>query len=379
MNEYSEKEFEIDNSSKSFKDLINLVRNDYYPFFIMIISCLVISIVFALEYKDIYRSTASLKISKPKGGILDASLSPEIQGLTDDRFILTEIEIMKSSTVRKNVAEALYDSLKTMGNPDNFLVAFDRSFLVKKEEKKLSIGEIVKNLEYAVIVEQRKGMNIVDISVESPSPYSSALIANIYANVYKNFNLEVNRDQLTMVKDFLLTHVQEKQGELKESESELSQFQTKNGIISLDDQTKTLISQLASSVALRDGAQIELAATEKVLAQLQDELNQQNPKLAAYIEGQTSQAYVLGLQEQIAKLQIQKDLVSITKNNVDYNQQILKQYDDQIDLLKKRLQEKTNGIKQALFASNPEAIKDLTIKILDAQVKEKDYPASLTC
>jgi capsular exopolysaccharide synthesis family protein len=377
MSEYSEKEFDLDHSSRSFRDLINLVINDPYPVFIIIFSCLVISIIFAIQYKDIYKSTASLKISKPKGGVLDAGVSPEIQGLTDDRFILTEIEIMKSSTVRKKVIETLNDSLKSSGTLDSVLVAAEHSFIPKKEKKKISIGDIAKNLEYAVIIEQRKGMNIVDISVESPSPYSAALIANIYSNVYKNFNLELNRDQLTMVKDFLLTHVQEKQGELKESESTLSQFQAKNGIISLDDQSKTLINQLASFEAQRDGAKIELGATEKVLAQLKDELNQQDPKVAAYIENQASQSYVLGLQETIAKVQIQKDLVSINNNNKEYNQQITKPYDDQIDALKKKLQEKTNGIKQALFATNPEAIKDLTVKILDAEVKEKGLSSQL--
>jgi polysaccharide biosynthesis transport protein len=370
MSEYSEKEFDIDNSSRGFKDLINLVRNDPYPVFIIIISCLIISIVFALQYKDIYKSTASLKISKPKGSVLDVSLSPEIQSLGDDRLILTEIEIMKSSTVRKNVNAALFDSLTSKGSLDSYSVTTDPLFLNLRGSKKLSIEDIVKNLESTVNIEQRRGMNIVDISVESPSAYNAALMANIYADVYKRFNLEVNRDQLTMLKDFLLTHVQEKQNELKESESTLSQFQAKNGIISLDDQSKTLITQLASFEAQRDGAKIELAATEKVLAQLKEELKQQNPKVAAYIENQASQSYVLGLQEGIAKLQINKDLVAIN-NNGEYNQQITKQYDSQIEVLKKKLQEKTNVIKQALFASNPEAIKDLTIKILDAEVKEK--------
>ena len=357
MSEYTEREIDLDQSSRSLKDLINLVINDPYPFFIISISCLVISVIFALSYKDIYKSTASLKISKPKGGILEGGLSNEFQGLADDRFILTEIEIMKSSAVRKNVAQALYDSLKLSGNPDNM--------------KKLSIGGIAKSLESAVTIEQRSGMNIVTISAESHSPDNAALIANVYANVYKRFDLEVNRDQLTMVKDFLLTHVQEKQNELKESESAFSQFQKENGIISLDDQTKTLITTVTNFEAQRDGAKIELGATEKILAQLKDELNQQNPKLGAYIENQASQSYVQGLQETIAKVQIQKDLVTINNANKEYNQQITKQYDDQIDVLKEKLQDKTNIIKQGLFATNPDAIKDLTIKILDAEVKEK--------
>jgi polysaccharide biosynthesis transport protein len=369
MSEYLDKEFDVDSPSKGFKDIINLVRNDPYPVFIIFFSCLIIAIVFALQYKDIYKSTASLKISKPKGGVLDATLSPEISGLTDDRFILTEIEIMKSSNVRKDVAEVLFDSLN--GKESNKSMGINAAHLFQnKNAKKLSVGDILNYLQNSVGIEQRKGVNIVDISVESQSPDNAALIANIYANVYKRFNLDVNRDQLTMVKDFLHTHVDEKQNELKESEASLSQFQAKNGIISLDDQSKTLITQLSSFEAQRDGAKIELAATEKVLAQLKEELKQQNPKVAAYIDNQASQSYVLGLQDGIAKLQINKDLVSLKKNG-EYNEQLSKQYDDQIDVLKKKLLEKKEVIKQALFASNPEAIKDLTIKILDAEVKEK--------
>ena len=57
MSEYSEKEPEIDNSSRGFKDIINLVRNDPYPILIATILCLIISVVFALQSKDIYKST----------------------------------------------------------------------------------------------------------------------------------------------------------------------------------------------------------------------------------------------------------------------------------------------------------------------------------
>ena len=149
--------------------------------------------------------------------------------------------------------------------------------------------------------------------LRSPSPFDAALMANIYANVYKKFNLQVNRDQLTMIKDFLLTHVQETQNGLRESEAKLSEFQAKNGIILLDDQSRTLITQLANFDAQREGAKIELASTEKVLAQLKEELNQQDPKIAAYIENQISQDYVHELQDGIAKLQINKDLVAIKK------------------------------------------------------------------
>src|ERR1035438_2246563 len=42
-----------------------------------------------------------------------------------------------------------------------------------------------------------------------------------------------------------------------------------------------------------------------------------------------------------------------------------------MEVVKKKLQEKTDVIKQGLFATNPDAIKDLSVKIMDAEVKGK--------
>ena len=371
MSEFIENGSDSEESGRSLKDYFNLLRNNFIPVIIIILSCLIISIIFAIKSKDIYKSTTSLKISKPKGNVLETSLMPDVQSFTDDRFLATEIEIMKSRSVRKKVAETLLDSVKVYGNPESFYVVTDHSFRSETEgEKIFSVERIINTVGSYVNIGQRRGMNIVDISVETPSPFGSAMLANIYANEYRGFNLEVNRNQLTMVREFLLKQAKEKQEELQISESSLSQYQAKNGIIALDEQSKSLITQLATFEAQRDGAKIDLTATEKMLAQLKDEMKQQDPKVAAYLESLASQSYFQGIQEEIAKLQINRELVSSNKG-IENNSQLIKQYDDQIALLKKNLNEKTNTIKKGLFASNPDAIKDLTSKTLEAEVKEK--------
>jgi len=376
MSEFQENDFYMDESSRSLKDYFNLIRNNFTPVISIMLSCLIISILFAVKSKDIYKSTTSLKLSKPKGNVLENSLMPDIQSFTDDRFITTEIEIMKSRSVRKNVAAALLDSVKKLGHPDSFYIVLDHSMKAKtNEERLLSVDEISRNIATMVNVEQKKGMNIVEISVETPSAYGSSMLCNIFANQYRIFNLEVNRNQLTIVREFLLNQANEKQQDLQQSESVLSQYQAKNGIIALDAQSQSLINQLANFEAQRDGAKIELTATQKMLNQLIEDLKQQDPKVAAYLESLSAQSYFQGLEDQIAKLQINKDLVLI--NGGDSNSQIIKQYDNQISELQKSLKDKTNTIKKGLFASNPEAIKDLSVKILDAEVKTKGLASQL--
>jgi tyrosine-protein kinase Etk/Wzc len=369
MSELSENDIFNEGSGRSLKDYFNLIRNNYLPIIIIILSCLIISIIYAVKSKDIFRSVTSLKIEKPKTNVLGNSLMPDFQGIADDRFISTEIEIMKSRSVREKVAEALLDSVEVLGSPDNFYVATNHSYTKESEQVHLlKPDEITGVIGSYVQIGQKNGMNIVDISVETPSVFGSAMLANIYANEYRLFNLEVNRNQLTSVREFLSDQAKQKQQELQQSESALSQYQAKNGIIALDAQSQSLITQLATFEAQRDGAKIDLSATEKMLAQLKEELKQQDPKLGAYIESLSAQSYIQGLQDQIAKLQINKDMVS--SNIGDNNSQLIKQYDSQITELKKNLSEKTNTIKKGLFASNPDAIKDLTGKILDAEVKE---------
>ncbi len=85
----------------------------------------------------------------------------------------------------------------------------------------------------------------MEISAESHSPTEAALIANIYAKQYKYFNLEVNRNQLTSVKDFLAKQKEEKQEQLNKAEETLQSFQEKGGVIALDEQAKSLIEQLS--------------------------------------------------------------------------------------------------------------------------------------
>ncbi len=356
-------------NTRSLKDYINLLRNNLVPVIIIAVTALAVSIIYAISAKNIYQSTTSLKISKPQGSLLSSAIMPDLGSFTDDRFISTEIEVMKSYSIRYNVTEALIDSFKVVNVPDRFYIIFNHS-LGKNKFSLLSTREIAQSLIDLVKIEQKRGIDIVDISVESPSPSEAAIIANIYANEYREFNLEINRDQLTVVRKFLSQQVIGKQAELQNTENLLSTFQAKNGIIALDAQSQALITQLANFEAQRDDVVISLAGTKKVLNQLKDELNQQNPKIAAYLESVAQQSSLQAIQDGIAKLEVNKEIALANNSNIDKSV-VVKDYDNQINALKNQLKQKVDIVKQGIFASNPEEIKDLTGKILDAEVQSR--------
>jgi uncharacterized protein involved in exopolysaccharide biosynthesis len=254
----------LQEEGNNFKDYFNLIRNNLTPVVLITVICTTAAVFYAVNASDIFKSTTSLKLSKPQGSILESPLMPEFQDFGSDRFIANEIEILKSYTVRERVAESLIDTFKRNSKVHDFNLLLTKSGFNDDQQEILKVPDLAKVLENKLSVEQKRGLDIVEISVESPSPYEAALIANVYANEYRHLNLEINRNQLISVKNFLMNQREEKQKELKISEDELRSFQEKGGIVALNEQASSLIDQLSQFEAQKNITQLELIASTKV-------------------------------------------------------------------------------------------------------------------
>jgi len=362
-------EFNLDNSeSNTLKDYLILIRNNLVPVIIIILASLAVAIIYAISAKDIYKSQTALKLSKPGGSILQSPLVPEFSDFGNDRFIANEIEILKSYNLRERVAKALVDTFVNTKYNKDFNLLYKKAFSGNTEEL-LTVPDIAAVLGNAVGVEQKRGLDIIEIAAESPSPREAALIANIYSKEYKNYNLEINRDQLTFVKGFLDKQRKEKKDQLNEAEEILRSYQEKGGIIALDQQAQTLIQQLSQFDAQKNAAKIELMASDEVLKQYKNELAKQDPRLADYLESATSETYITALQNEISQLQINKDLaLAKVEPGIDITAKV-KEYDKKIKDLKTKLDEKVKVLKAGILASSPEEVKGLSQKIIEEEIK----------
>ena len=169
--------------SKSSTDYILLIRTNLIPFIVISSVITVIAIIYAVWAPDIYKSTVTMRITKHQQSILESLALPEVRGLVNDRFIANEIEIMNNYDTRERNAKALIDSFNNSKEKNLFKV-------LKSEDNKginghKSLQTLTAKLEKIVSAEQIKGIDIVEISAESPSPYEAALIANTCADQYK--------------------------------------------------------------------------------------------------------------------------------------------------------------------------------------------------
>ncbi|MFH0735391.1 MAG: polysaccharide biosynthesis tyrosine autokinase [bacterium] len=360
-----------DFETNSLKDYINIIRLNLLPILLIAITGLVVSIVYAVNARDIYKSTTILKLAKPQGSILDSPLIPEFQDFGSDRFIANEIEVLKSYTIKEKVANALIEKFNTIGERDSFYLILDQSFKVaeNKSIKIKSIEQIISFLELKVAIEQKRGLDIVEITVESPSPFEASLIANLYADAYKQLNLQINRAQLTSVKEFLSSQRNEKLNELSNAEEILKKFQEEKGIVELPAQASALIQQLTDFESKQNAAKIELIISERNLKSLKSEMEKQDPRLNDYLESFAAEPYLKNLQESIATLEAQRDL-ALANNQLSKNSAItVSDFDKRIKELKEKLNQKISVYKAGLFASSPVEIKELSKQILEEELK----------
>ena len=124
--------------------------------------------------------------------------------------------------------------------------------------------------------------------------------------------------------------------------------------------------------------QIELEASTEILKQYRKELSKQDPKLADYLASATSETYIKALQDQIAELQIRRDLaMAKADSKTDFTVQ-LKDYDNKISELKDKLDDKIKVLKAGIFASSPEEVKNLSQKIIEEEIKNGSLKTTLT-
>ena len=228
-----------------------------------------------------------------------------------------------------------------------------------------------------ITIEQNQGTDVVFISAESRSPYESALIANCAAKEYQKINTFISRDKLTSLRKFLDEQAQEKLAELRAIEDSLMKFQEKGGIISFDVQSTDMIGQLSNLDAQKQAVKIELMTSNEVLKQYKFFLRKQDPQLVEYLENQTSQAYINALQQQLAELQVNRDIaMSIKSPGVDVSSKV-KEYDDRIAEVKQKLNSTIGTIKAEAYSGNPDQVRDLAQRLIEEEIKNSSLTVQL--
>src|SRR4030095_12958940 len=266
-------------SSHSIRFYFNLILRNKVPILLSLTVGLVVSYFYAYSQVDIYASASSMRLSKEN--VLENKIFSDFEGELPERYINNEVEILKSFAIREKTAKSLVDSFNVLKGKISFALL---STNPEGGTEPKSVNQIASILQSISEISQKRGLDIVSIKIESPSPTEAALMANCYAEAYADYSLKFNRGHLTLNREFLEKQVQEKYNALLQSEDKMTVFLRSENIVVLNSQANSLINSLTNVESEYNKSVIELQATSKGLTELKEELDKHDTKAADFFD-----------------------------------------------------------------------------------------------
>ncbi|MFI5211614.1 MAG: GumC family protein, partial [Ignavibacteria bacterium] len=352
-------------SSHSIRFYFNLILRNKVPILLSLAVGLVVSYFYAYSQVDVYASASSMRLSKPKENALDNKIFSDFETELPERYINNEVEILKSFAIREKTANSLLDSFQVLkGKASFYLLAVNPENSIEPKTK----NQIAGILQFCTEISQKRGLDIVSIKAESPSPQESALIANCYAEAYADYSLKFNRGHLTLNREFLEKQVQEKYNDLLKTEDRLTNFLKTENVVEMDAQASTIITTLSNVENSYNSAIMDMQSNNSALNDIKNEINKYDPKAADYYESKITDPYVSELQSQIAKLEIQRDLAKTGNEDIIKDSKSLRETNNKINSLKITLNEKLEILKNGASSNTPEELRALTGKYFESKV-----------
>jgi tyrosine-protein kinase Etk/Wzc len=308
--------------------------------------------VYTFLSKPVYEASSLVLIGE-KEGKGSMPFSVDLSGTTK-ATILNELEILKSRSLAHSVVNMLLN-IKVLDSPERARIPIIQSIDKSGRDTTATAAEIVDRLDKQVDFVPVKESDVIRITARSNNPSEAALLANTYAESYVERNMNISRTRSRSVREFLQSQLESKKLALDTTETALQSYMRNSGTISLDDETKRIVDQLSQLEATRDGLELDISSRQKTLSSYREELARQEPAVAKSI-GESNDSYIRLLQEQLARLQVQRDVV-IAQNPDLLGEKIysdkLKETDEQILSLQQKLQNRTGQYLASIVPSVP--------------------------
>ncbi len=191
-------------------------------------------------------------------------------------------------------------------SPETYSELLHETPVVREVVSRLGLNMTPDKLAAHVAIKPVTGTSIIGVAVKWSDPQTSAKIANTYANVFVDRERNLIAHQADSAIGFLQTQLPIAEQRLRTAQGALADYQTRNGIADLPQQTQAQLAQVAALDA--KGSQADLDGRQ-AQAQLQSVVSQL-ATVSPTIEGQhniNANPVASTLDQQIATVRAQLD------------------------------------------------------------------------
>jgi capsular exopolysaccharide synthesis family protein len=360
---------------RGFQEYLAVVLRGKWIITVTFLVILLVTLLVTKLADPVYQATCQVLLNPAELRstiFVDASRSDGVKNI-----IQNELAILNSRALMDSVGERLRRKKFLDEAQTEYIPMVHALAQSGKNDEVASLPVVSGNVASAVDFDPVRDSDIIRITAKSMNPREAALVANTFAEAYRDRNIYMSRAKSRSFREFLEAQALEKRKSLEETEGSLQSYMEKQGVVSLDDEARRMIDQLAQLEASRDATEILLKEVENTLASYQAQLPQQETNLAKVV-GEASDSYIRQMQEQLSRLEVQRDM-TVVQNPSTAGREILnekvKEIDQQIASLRLKLQRRTDDFLRTLTAGQGEGtdaagyLKSVKQKILEQGIE----------
>ena len=308
-------------------------------------------IVYTLLTKNVYEASSLVLINVRQVGtpfsINDAGRGPS------ENKIANELGQLKSHVVAEAVARRLLQS-PYVDPAKTELISLLRAKTGEQDSSKAlaTLEQITARVRRAMDFIPERESDEIRIIARSGDPREAAILADAYADVYQEYGVSSSRSRSKSRREFLQSQVNAKKRTLDSCENAMKTYMQASGVVSLDAQAERVTQQLSQLEANRDAIDIDLESLNRTLETYQARLPEQEKEFVRVMK-QANDPYIKLIQEQLAALQVQRDVLSNPSSSGvgrEVYAEKLKGIETQIANLQKKLDDRTMSYLQTLPA-----------------------------
>lgn len=330
----------------SVQDYLRVLYRGRWIILASFLGVLIVTAYFTFTTKPVYQARAKILVESQgamQRAIFDANyLNPQSTTITN------QVEILKSRTLAERVVLALeaasYRDSLAIFQPNE-----DGNYMIFRKQ----VDWIMSHLE----VIPKTDTDIIEIVFSAQTPFEAAEICNTVASTYRLMNKEANLAEFKDLRQFLEFQLSKKSEELKRSEDLLRVFRENEKLVSLDDRTKELITQLAQAQASMEATQVEQEAAQEQKRNLEKQLDERRQLFSSDVT-QISSPLLSELQQEYARMVSEKvkyESLIAQEQSIDPKvyQLELKSQSNRIRAVQQRLEEEAQRIATTSMVSDP--------------------------
>ncbi len=313
----------------------------------------------------VYRATSTAVVVSGNpwetGLLLDSRQSVPSFSIADQLQILESRKLARQAVLRA-AASQYADRLYLLGYPD--------------DPGGYSVDRATERLLDDLAVKQVQNSNVLAISMEAPTGFEAAFLANTMAAAFYEQNQEFSRAEYTELTQFLKEQLDQVTARLQNAESMLTSFKEESRLSALDIETTTIVQQSAAAQAELNKLQLELQSNEVSLSNLKGQYSQGQSTLVEDLET-LSTATIDQMTEEIATKQAQ--IVNVRARGEAGWEDYVRRLEDELLTMKRSLKEETRKISvQEMKSSDPlGTMQSIFERIIDLEVENKALYAAI--